>query len=155
MHRSTLCRWRTRRLRITVAGLAVVFLSVGCVSVDYVGKTFPPTSHVDLYLSAADVKRPYQVIGTAHAEVEALPFSSPGQQLQDKLLLEARSRGADGLILGPLGKHESFSTQQTTGRATSKKRSGGKKKTDYVTTTTTTPSEVTELTGTLIRYTGS
>lgn len=142
-----------RSWRVTV-GLVVVALALaGCVSVDYVGKSYPPTSSVDLYMSAADVRRPYEVIGTARAQVEALPFTSPGEQLQTKLLAEAQSRGADAVILGPLGTRQVAATSTTTGQATSKKK-GNKKTTQYTDTTQTNVDEVTELRGTLIRYTG-
>jgi hypothetical protein len=131
----------------------VLLACEGCVSVDYVGKSFPPTSNVDVYLAASDVRRPYEVIGDARAQVEALPFTSPGQQLQEKLLAEARSRGADGIILGQLSSREVRSTSQTTGQEHAKKK-GDKKNVQYVATTTTNVEEMTELHGTLIKYTG-
>lgn len=127
-------------------------LWAGCVSVDYVGKSFPPTASADLYMTSADVRRPYEVIGEARAQVEALPFSSPAQQLQEKLLTEARSRGANGVILGSVTSRQVASTSTTTGQATSKKK-GDKKNTQYTDTTTTNVEEVDELRGTLIRYT--
>jgi len=137
----------------TGAILLSAILCWGCVSVDYVGKSYPPTSTVDLYMSAADVRRSYEVIGDARAQVEALPFTSPAQQLQTKLLAEAQSRGANGVILSPLTSRQVAATSQTTGQATSKKK-GDKKNTQYTDTTTTNVEEVTELRGTLIRYTG-
>jgi len=127
-------------------------LAWGCVSVDYVGKSYPPTASVDLYMTTADVKRPYEVIGDARAQVEALPFTNPAQQLQTKLMTEAQSRGANGVILSPLSSRQVAATSTTTGQATSKKK-GDKKNTNYVDTTTTNVEEVTELRGTLIRYT--
>ena len=127
-------------------------LWAGCVSVDYVGKSFPPTASADLYMTSADVRRPYEVIGEARAQVEALPFSSPAQQLQEKLLTEARSRGANGVILGSVTSRQVASTSTTTGQATSKKK-GDKKTPQYTDTTTTNVEEVDELRGTLIRYT--
>ena len=104
-------------------------------------------------MSAADVKRPYEVIGDARAQVEALPFSSPAQQLQTKLMQEAQSRGANGVILGSLASRQVAATSTTTGQATSKKK-GDKKNTQYTDVTTTNVEEMTELHGTLIRYTG-
>lgn len=142
--------WRTARV---IAILALLGLS-SCVSVDYVGKSFPPTASVDLYMSSADVKRPYEVIGDARAQVEALPFSNPSQQLQTKLMAEAQSRGANGLILGSLSNRQVASTSTTTGQGTSKKKGDSKKNVQYVETTTTNVEEITELRGTLIRYTG-
>lgn len=128
-------------------------LVAGCVSVDYVGRSYPPTTSVDVFFSADDVKRPYTTIGQARAEVEVIPFSNPSQQLQDKLLAEARSRGADGIILGDLGRRQVAGTAQTVGKATTKKKGDGKKKTTtYTETTTTNTEDHAVLRGTLIRY---
>jgi hypothetical protein len=132
--------------------LLFAVLAGGCVSVDYVGKSYPPTSSVDLYMSASDVKRPFEVIGDARAQVEALPFSNPAQQLQTKLMQEAQSRGANGVILGTLASRQVSSTSTTTGQSAAKKK-GDKKKTQYTDVTTTSVEEMTELHGTLIRYT--
>jgi hypothetical protein len=136
-------------------GLALlVLLASGCVSVDYVGKSFPPTSHVDVYYSAADVKRPYTTMGEVRAQVEAIPFTNSSQQLQEKLIAEARSRGADGIVLGGLGRHQVVGpVSHTVGTSKSSKKSGGKKKkTTYTETTTTDVEDIVELRGTLIRY---
>jgi hypothetical protein len=138
------------------SGIAAIVLGAalwaGCVSVDYVGRSYPPTASVDLYMTPDDVQRPYEVIGEARAQVEALPFTSPGQQLQEKLLTEARSRGANAVILGSITSRQVASTSTTTGQATTKKK-GDKKNTQFSDTTTTNVEEVNELRGTLIRYT--
>jgi len=131
--------------------LMAVVLLAGCASVDYVGKTYAPTSNVDVYMSADDVGRPYEVMGEARAQVDTIPFSKPGQQLQDKLVAEARAKGADGIILGQLQNRTVGSTSNTVGQGQQKKNKG-KKKTQYTETTTTSDSEVTELRGQLIRY---
>ena len=56
-------RWpRPWPLVATLCGLAA------CVSVDYVGKSYAPTSSVEVFLSADDVGRPYETIGEAVAE---------------------------------------------------------------------------------------
>ncbi|MFN8601153.1 MAG: hypothetical protein U0842_11830 [Candidatus Binatia bacterium] len=137
-------------------GIAAVVLGAalwaGCVSVDYVGKSFPPTASVELFMTPDDVRRPYEVIGEARAQVDALPFTSPAEQLQQKLLQEAQSRGANAVILGSITTRQVGSTATTTGQATSKKK-GNKKNTQYTDTTTTNVEEVNELRGTLIRYT--
>ena len=136
-------------------GCAVLAVfAIGCVSVDYVGRSYPPTAAVDLYMSPADVTRPYQVMGQVSAQVDVIPFVSQGQQLQDKLLEAARQRGADGIILGSLTTRQTGATQQTSGQATTKKKSDKKKKTNYTETTNTAVQETTELRGTLIKYTG-
>jgi hypothetical protein len=138
---------------IVGALVLVAALLPGCVTVDYVGKSYVPTANVDVFMAAADVKRPYETMGEIRAQVEAMPFTSPAQQLQDKLVAEARARGANGIILGSLDQRQVGSVQQTTGQATTKKKSSSKKKTNYTETTTTSTEEVVGLRGTLIRYT--
>jgi hypothetical protein len=129
----------------------VAVLLAGCASVDYVGKSYAPTANVDVYMSADDVRRPYEVMGEARAQIDAIPFSKPGQQLQQKLLEQARAKGADGIIIGQLQNRTVGSTSNTTGQG-DKKWKKGKKKTQYTETTTTSDDEVTELRGQLIRY---
>jgi hypothetical protein len=141
---------RTAALRAAAA--AVALAAAGCVSVDYVGKSYPPTANVDVYLSAADVKQNYTTIGQVRAQVEDIPFTNSSQQLQDKILAEARSRGADGVILGGLGRRQVLGSAQTVGQATTKKKGDGKKKTTYTETTTQNVEDMVELRGTLIRY---
>jgi hypothetical protein len=141
-----------RAAALRAAAVALTLAVAGCVSVDYVGKSYPPTANVDVYLSAADVKRRYTTIGQARAQVEAIPFSSPSQQLQDKLVAEAKSRGADGVILGGLGRRQVVGPSRTVGQATTKKKGDGKKKTTYTETTTADVEDMVELRGTLIRY---
>jgi hypothetical protein len=142
----------TRRTVLRGAAVALALAAGGCVSVDYVGKSYPPTANVDVYLSASDVKRKYTTIGQARAQVEDIPFTNSSQQLQEKLIAEARSRGADGLILGGLGRRQVLGSAQTVGQATTKKKGDGKKKTTYTETTTTNVEDLVELRGTLIRY---
>ncbi|HSP98638.1 MAG TPA: hypothetical protein VL049_15560 [Candidatus Dormibacteraeota bacterium] len=50
----------------------------GCIAVDYVGKSHLPTTSVEIHLSADEVKRAYETIGEARAQVGALPFANPG-----------------------------------------------------------------------------
>jgi hypothetical protein len=136
-------------------GALVGALVAGCVSVDYVGKSYPPTASVDVYLSRADVKRAYATMGEVRAQVDAIPFTNPSQQLQDKLIAEARSRGANGIVLGGLGRRQVVgAVSHTVGQTKSDKKGSSKKKTKtYTETTTTNVDEIVELRGTLIRYT--
>jgi hypothetical protein len=134
------------------AWLGLVLWLGGCATVDYVGKSYPPTTRVDLYMAPSDVQRPYEVIGEARAQVGDVLFGGPGEELQAKLLIEARAHGADGIILGQLDTRQVGQTQETNAQATTKTK-GNKKTTQYTDTSTTTVHEMNELRGTLIRYT--
>src|SRR5262245_41637136 len=133
---------------------ALVLVIAGCVSVDYVGKSYPPTAQVDVYTSMTDVKRPYTTIGEVRAEVDVIPFSDSAQQLQEKMIAEARKRGANGIVLGGLDRRRVIGpTSQTVGKVKTGKSSKGKKTKTYTETTTTNTEDKVQLRGTLIRYT--
>ena len=142
------------RQRGALAPLLLAAVLGGCATVDYVGNSFPPTSRVDVYMSANDVPRAYQVIGEARAQVDTLPLTKPAQQLQDKIGAEAKSRGADAVILGGVTSREVASTTQAAGQGTSTKKGSGKRKANWTETSQTNVDEVNELRGQLIRYTG-
>ena len=96
-----------------------------------------------------DVRRPYEVLGEARA-VDALPFTSPAEQLQQKLLLGGaeprRERRDPGLDHHPPGRIDGDDD-----RAGDLEEEGQQE--ERSTHTTTNVEEVNELRGTLIRYT--
>ena len=76
---------------------------VSCVSTDYIGKTYAPTSQVDVFLSEADIKQEYEVMGEITAESDDFVFMN-AEKMQEKITKEAKGKGADGIILGSLEK---------------------------------------------------
>ena len=81
----------------SVSLTAAFFLFISaCAEVDYVGESYSPTDHVDVYYSENDVEKDYKVMG--HAVAHAGDFVST-EKLRDALIKEARKRGADGLIM--------------------------------------------------------
>lgn len=83
--------------KYTVSLTVVLFLFVSaCAEVDYVGESYSPTAHVDVYYSENDVEKDYKVMG--HAVAHAGDFVST-DKLREALIKEARKRGADGLIM--------------------------------------------------------
>ena len=71
-------------------------LTTGCATIDYVGDTYQPTTHVDLYFSEAEVPRDYRVIGQVRATGDQFVTASG---LHAKMMLRAREKGADGVII--------------------------------------------------------
>ena len=45
--------------------ILVTFLLVGCAKVNYVGKSFDPTTNLDMYYSEDEIKMEYTIIGHA------------------------------------------------------------------------------------------
>ena len=43
--------------------LAVILLLAACTKLDYIGEEYPPTQHVDLFFSEADIEYDYKVMG--------------------------------------------------------------------------------------------
>jgi len=103
-----------------------------------------------VYLSMTDVKRPYTTIGEVRADVAAIPLADSAQDLQAKMIAEARKRGANGIVLGGLDRRRVVGPSQTVW--TEQKGKSKKSKKGYASTTTDSD-EVVELRGTLIRYT--
>lgn len=87
----------------------IVFSSCGP-SVQYVGKSLPQTSNVDVFFSPADVKKPYDIIGKVDGK--AWPLTN-FDKIQDKITEEAKKRGADGIIFTGMGEQVVGTTQSS------------------------------------------
>lgn len=87
---------------LSLAILASLFL-MSCDSVRYIGTSYPATDHVDIYYSAHDVKKEYEVIGKASNAGSNL------QKNQNKIINEAKKRGADGIIYSDMQRTTSVS----------------------------------------------
>ena len=129
--------------------LAAIGTLAGCVSTDYVGKSYAPTAQVDLYFSDADVQKPYEAMGEVRVEVDK-NFFVKSEKMQKKLLKLAREKGADGVIVAPMAIRSTGSTETTTGEVKPDKKGA-----QTSSTTTTTAQEVKELRGLLIKYNAS
>ena len=62
------------------------------IDVDYLGDSYTPTPHVDVYFSEDDVTEDYLVMGHATAD------GGDTEALQETLIEKARDSGADGII---------------------------------------------------------
>lgn len=108
-------------MRILLTALIAVAIS-SCIHSDYLGKSYEPTTNVDLYLDEADVRTDYEVMGEVTLETDAgMDFAVSSEKMQEKVMEVAREKGADGVILGSLEKRmagESTSTTETSKRTT-------------------------------------
>ena len=85
---------------------------IACVNTDYIGKSFAPTTNVDVYFSEADVEKEYEVMGKITEESsEFISF----EKLQQKMVEQAMEKGADGIIIGGMEKIEAGSSSTTSG----------------------------------------
>jgi hypothetical protein len=76
--------------------LVLLTLLTGCVSVDYAGRSYAPTATVDVFYALGDVKRPYEVMGTAEARAGA---GTPLADFEAELVKQAQTRGADAIVI--------------------------------------------------------
>ncbi len=95
-------------LRLTGV-LAVSSLALGCATVDYVGQSYTPTQHVDVYFSEADVPRAYTVIGKVLASGDQFTSAS---RLNARMLEQAREKGADAVIILDISRTPMSDAQQ-------------------------------------------
>ena len=83
--------------KYTVPLLALlVFFVTACAKIDYIGQSYQPTTHVDLYFSQDDIRADYQVMG--HVIAQAGTGISI-ENLQKQLEAKAREKGADGIVI--------------------------------------------------------
>ena len=82
-----------------INSVAVLFVLLGCATINYIGESYPPTQHVDLYFSEEDIRTEYTVVGRilATAELDELLYSS--DQFTQAILKKAREKGADGVVI--------------------------------------------------------
>ena len=81
--------------KIIVLILSMILFVTACgndIDVDYLGDSYTPTFHVDVYFSENDVTEGYLVMGHATAD------GGDTEALQETLIEKARDSGADGII---------------------------------------------------------
>lgn len=120
-------------------------LCSGCATVDYVGDTYAPTSHVDMYYDAQDIHRPYKVMG--HMTLDEDDFTST-ESMQSDFRKEAMDRGADAVLMAGMHRIQTGTTTQWQDLGKTK----GKHPYEYGTATTQVQ-EKKEMTGSLLKYT--
>ena len=82
----------------TVAALAILLLAAGCISYEYKGESGGgPTTSASVFLSAAKIRRTYQVLGQATVSGDYREVSR--DRLMNKLISEAEKNGADAVLV--------------------------------------------------------
>ena len=119
---------------------AMILGMSSCVELDYLGKSYPATQQVDLYLNEQDIDREYETMGHLNAE---MPKFMSMEKMQTKMMEKAREKGADGIIMGAIDI-------RVTG--TSENSSGSSDGDNWGSSTTTSNNEVKMVKATLIKY---
>ena len=108
-------------LKGTVLALMVSQV-VGCATIDYVGESYAPTPHVDLFFSLDDVPRDYRIIGEVRASGDQFVSASG---LQQKLMERAQASGADAVIVLEVGRRLLLDQKEYTETTTESKDENG------------------------------
>jgi hypothetical protein len=88
--------------KFELSSLLILIVIICCsANVNYVGKEFEPTTSVDVYFSEDEIEKEYTIIG--HAIGSGGDFIS-NDQIKDKLIEVAKSKGADAILITGLGK---------------------------------------------------
>lgn len=85
-----------------LGSILILVSIIGCsANVNYVGKEYEPTTTVDVYFSEEEIEKEYTVMG--HAIGSGGDFIS-NEDIQNKLIEVAKSKGADAILITGLGK---------------------------------------------------
>ena len=102
---------------------AALWLTAGCATIDYVGDSYQPSGHVDIYFSETDIPKEYRVIGQVDARGDQYISAS---KLQRKMLERAREVGADAVIIQDVSREPVSSTKSYDETTTVSKDEDGK-----------------------------
>lgn len=98
---------------------AICLSLTGCATTDYVGETYAPTQHVDVFFNASEVGRSYKTMGTAKTEgTQYLTF----EVIEQQLVKDAMAKGADAIIIEGMDTVKIGSTSSTNGKSNEKPR---------------------------------
>lgn len=86
-------------MRTTFTPLLLLLFLSSCMSlvtkVNYVGSSYPETSNVDVFVSEASVKKPFDVIGKGYVQNNLVA----AEAIQRKAVAKGKKKGADAVII--------------------------------------------------------
>lgn len=94
-------------MRTTLLAIPALLFVTACAHVDYVGQSYQPTSHVDVFYAERDVPHEYAVMGKVIATANDLVSA---EKLQEKIVRKAQDHGADAVVLLGLERYKSGSS---------------------------------------------
>lgn len=90
-----------KNIKILIPFALLFFLLFGCAHINYVGKSYDPTDHIDVYYSEKDITKEYTVMGHAVGGGQLLVSTS---KIQNKLIEKAKAKGADAVLITGIGR---------------------------------------------------
>ena len=64
--------------------------------IHYLGNSFPPTKHVEVYVDASAIRKPYTIIGKSY--VDRTHLLSSNERIQQAAIEKAKQKGADAIL---------------------------------------------------------
>jgi len=80
----------------------IIVICSSCMTVDYVGKSFQKTDHVDIYYDSFEINQDFEIIGQAVGE------GGRTKRVQENLVEKAKEEGADGIVIGGISRLRSM-----------------------------------------------
>ncbi len=115
----------------------LLLLGIGCTNIKYIGDSYTPTTHVDLYFSENDIEYDYKVMG--HADATA-PEYVDVEDMMDKIKKKAMEKGADAVVV--LGLDENVVSESTKWGSESETKGNKTKESGYSTTSSQKENEI-------------
>ncbi len=84
------------KIRLLLMCLTAVLFTACGTTVNYLGKSYAPTSQLDLYFDRIDILRDYEIMGRAEVSIDI--YTPTLQRAQEGLEKYAREKGADAII---------------------------------------------------------
>ena len=101
-----------------IAWIPLLLLAGACAHVDYVGKSYPPTTKVEIFFSEEDVVEPYEIMGRVVATGDEVVSA---EKMQDQIMEKAQKKGADAVVITGLERYKSGETTNYTETTKEKK----------------------------------
>ena len=97
--------------------LLAIFIFSCATRLNYLGSSLKPTTHVDVFVDAAAIKRSYTIIGKGYQESTLVSK----ERMQEQAISKAMEKGADAVLF-----QDYFITDDKTAYAVTKPDSSGK-----------------------------
>lgn len=126
------------------APVLLALLLTACAHVDYVGRSYEPTTHVDLFFDEGEVQERYDVMGQVIARANDLVSA---EKLQEKMMQKAREKGADAVVITGLERYKTG--ESTTYNESTKER---RRRTETSGTSTTSDTNEKQIRALFLKY---
>jgi len=130
--------------RFIAPAILAALLLTACAHVDYVGRSYSPTSHVDLFFDEHEVRESYDVMGQVRAGANDLVSA---EKLQAKIMQKAQDKGADAVVITGMDRYKSG--ESTTYNESTKER---RRRTETSGSSTTTNMNEKEIRALFLKY---